>query len=237
MSDKKQKLEKGLTPFGVAVFPRLNKPDTKYNSAGLFNTRLRLPAEEAQPIIDKISALSEEFFAATKKELTAAAADPTLKGEKKAKAKKALAELAFSTDKPYRMAVNDDGDETGEVEFNFKMKATYTDKKTGETKSRKVALFDAKGKPTSVEVWGGSVIAVAFEYMPFYTATVGVGVSLRLQAAQIKELRSGGARDASGYGFGQVEGYEAGDDSDLPNAGKAQKDDGEEAGVDEDEPF
>ena len=49
---------------------------------------------------------------------------------------------------------------------------------------------------------------VAYVLSPFSTA-IGVGVSLRLEAVQVLERREWGSRDASAFGFGDEEGFEA----------------------------
>lgn len=116
---------------------------------------------------------------------------------------------------PYKELYEND-EPTGEYEFNFKMKASGVSKKTGKPWTRKPAVFNAKGKPMSDEekakVGGGSVVKVAYEITPFYTAALGAGVSLRLEAVQVLELKSFQARDASAFGFGEEEGYDGVDE-------------------------
>ena len=46
---------------------------------------------------------------------------------------------------------------------------------------------------------------------PYYVAAVGAGVSLRLKAVQIIDLKTGGGADASAYGFSATEGFTAPD--------------------------
>lgn len=219
MADKRATF---VTPRGVAVYPRLNEPDTKYNAAGTYSLRLRLPAEQAQPLIDRIESMLSEKYEATKAELIEAGKAKMkdgkvlmLKDGKPTKDKDGSLKTLEMADKCYRMTLDDDGEETGEVEFNIKMTASGVSKKTGKPWSRKPRLFDSKNKllPSGVAIWGGSEVEVAGEFNPFYT-TVGVGVSMRLEAVRVIKLVSGGNRDAGGYGFGEaVEGgYEAADE-------------------------
>jgi hypothetical protein len=178
-------MSKSITsPKGVARYPYLNTPDTKFNPDGDYKVGLVLePGEETDAFVAKLEAAMEASVAKAKKE------NPG----KKIK----VADLSMTTD-----------EDTGKVTVNFKMKAKVTTK-AGKTFEQKPALFDAKGKPMSDKrVGGGSVIKVAFDPTPFYTATVGAGVTLRLQAVQVISLNSGGNRDASGFGFGAEEGYE-----------------------------
>lgn len=196
------------TPAGTAIYPKLTTPDTKYKALGEYTTKVLLTAEEAQPIIDKYEAELATFFEAEKAEL--------MKGDGKAKAK--AKGLKLATDRPFKPEYDDDGNETGNYIFNFKMPARIP----REGKPDLVLqpdVFDAKGKKlTKVpEIWSGSKIRVSAQFRPFNTA-IGVGISLRLQAVQILELRQGGSRDASGYGFDAEEGYSAedGDDEATP---------------------
>jgi len=216
----KVKYEKITTPKGIAVFPRLNDPDTKFVAEGQYSVRLRLSAEDAQPLIDRIDVLAQEMFDAEKARL--------MKGDGKAKAKAKTLKMA---DKAYKEAVDDEGNETGEYEFNFKMKAQYTNKKTSKITKQKPKLFDASGKalPDSVSVWGGSIIKVAAQYMPFATA-IGVGVSLRMNAVQVIDLVTSGGGNAGSYGFGEEDGYTAPDADETPTGGSDETPDSDAGG-------
>ena len=111
-------------------------------------------------------------------------------------------------DVPY--SVNE---ETGAVSVRFKLKAKVTPK-NGDPFEQRPAIFDAKGKPITgdAKVGGGSKVKVAYELIPYYTAIAGAGISLRMKAVQVIDLKeySGGA-SADAYGFGEEEGYEAED--------------------------
>ena len=48
------------TPAGVAVYPRLNEPDYKFDPAGQFSVTVRVGAEEGQKLKDKLDA--KPFF-------------------------------------------------------------------------------------------------------------------------------------------------------------------------------
>lgn len=202
MADKRPQLEKFITKKGVAVWPRLHEPDTKFKAEGEYSAKIRLSADDSQPLIDRIETLIAEAYEAEKERLLA---DP----KTKAKAKS----LKYA-DKPYKEATDSDGNETGEYEFNIKMKAQVTNKKTGKVTHLTPKLFDAKGKPLpeSVQIWGGSTIKVAGRYNPFATA-IGVGLSLRLEAVQVIELvTAGSGGNAGSYGFGEEDGYESNDE-------------------------
>lgn len=184
-----QKLPMHRTPEGVAIYPSLVKPDTRFNADGVFKLKLRLPFEDAEGVLEVIDAAFDEQLAVIKKER---------KGKKVKEA-----------DKPYEMVVNEEGEETGEVDINFKMNHVVRPQNK-EPFSQKPDLFDAKGnKFTPRSIWGGSKVKVAFQIQPYFTAQIGSGVTLRLKAVQVIELVEGGGGSAESYGFGEEEGYEA----------------------------
>lgn len=173
------------TPKGTAKYPWLSVPDTKFNSDGDYKVTLVLPVQEA----DTIMQFLDEQLAASE-----ALAKKNNPGKK-----------VKVADAPYKV-----DEENGNVEINFKMKAKVT-MQSGESFDQKPALFDAKGKPlTDVNVGGGSKIKVSYECVPFYTALIGAGISLRLRAVQVIDLVefSGGAA-AGAYGFEEEDGFEA----------------------------
>jgi hypothetical protein len=191
-----------MTPTGIAVYPKLNTPDTKFKAGGEFAVRLKLTAEESEPLIELYEAELAKTFEAAKAELMAG------DGKSKAKAKA----LKLAADKPYKAEFDDEGEETGAMLFNFKM----PNRIAREGKPDLVLfpdVFDSKGKQLKdvPEIWGGSKLKVSGQLRPFNTA-IGVGLSLRLQAVQIIQLNTRGSRDAAGYGFGAEDGgYEGAD--------------------------
>jgi hypothetical protein len=189
MAFKKAELVK--SPEGIAVYPWLNKPDTKFNPDGEYRTKLRIPAEEAQGFITKLMAIYE-----------ANVAEQTKIAKKKVKA----------ANLPWAETFDEEGNEDGFIEFSFKRKAKVT-MKDGSQFESKVALFDSANNPlpADVSVYGGSTIVIAAEVVPYYTATVGAGITLRLKAVQVKKLVQGGGNGgASSFGFDADEdGYKA----------------------------
>jgi ssDNA-binding protein len=186
-----EKRQYHISPAGIAQYPRLTKPDTKFKADGEYKVTLVLPGAEAQPLIELIdNAMGESLVKARK--------------ENPAKAKT----IKAATDKPYKAVTDDEGNETGEYKFNFKMAAKVTSKKNGSTWEQKPALFDAKLKPlVDPKIGGGSTVKVKFEMYQFYTALVGAGVSLRLLAVQVLDLVEYSKSGSEGFEAG--EGYEA----------------------------
>lgn len=182
----KKKYEIIKTPAGTAVWPKLTKPDTKFNADGVFSTKLRIPAEEAQGLIQKLNEIHQANLS-----------------EQTKIAKKKVKEAAL----PWVEVLDEDGNETGDLEFNFKRVAKVTTK-DGKKFDVKIPLFDSQNQPLEdVDVWGGSTIVIAAEVVPYYTAMVGAGLSLRLKAVQVKKLVQGGAGgNAEAFGFESEDG-------------------------------
>jgi hypothetical protein len=228
----------GFPLKGTFVYPRLNTPDTKFKDEGEYQVRLRVSAEEAAPVIEKVDALATEIFEATKASIEEEIAAATKAKKPLGKLKEKLAKLKY-TDKCYKPALDDDGNETGEIEFNFKMTASGVSKKNGKPWTRAPQVFDGKGKELKGKaipsIWGGTIGRVDGFYNPFCTA-VGAGVSLRLEAVQIIKLQSGsGSASAAQRGFAAEEdGYEAEEEPGSQFPGE-EGGEGEGSGTDGDE--
>lgn len=201
MSNDKFPKVKIMTPRGRAIFPKLDKPDTKWKAEGQYSVKLSLPPESVEKYREPIAAMLAKYVEETREKLKSG------DGKAKAKAKTLTVNDAFFSDE-----VDDDGENTGNIIVNFKMTASGVSKKDGKPWSRKPAVFDAKGKSLKVcpPVWGGSVLIVAGEAVPYYTPKDNLcGVTLRLEGVQIIELRSGSNRDAADFGFHEEEGFAA----------------------------
>ena len=212
-----------ITPAGIAVWPKLNEPDT-YKGKSTFNTKLVIdPTEDGlvnkQPrnLVEAAEELRDAFLEATRASLLEQAAE--LKAAKKgAKAKEAADKArdieAVDFGKP---EVDDDsGEETGKLVISAKTNSTYKDKK-GVERDRKITVFDAKGKKLdeAPQIGSGSTLKIAASMVPYYMpADNVVGVTLYLDAVQIIDLVTfGGGRSAEAYGFGEEEGYSTSDEA------------------------
>jgi hypothetical protein len=209
---KKINYKTGTTPLGVAVFPHLNKADDKFNKV-VFKVNLQVDPEAAQPIADNVEALLVQLEKADPAVLCLLKekdADKLKIAVKQKKVKRADPAVLPETDK--------EGNETGKTILKLKKNGTYKDKEGNDVQT-KLPLFNAKRTPTTVNVWGGSEIKVSFKYMPWINAKNEIGVKLGMEAVQVLVARSGGNKDASEYGFGEEEGYEApaaGEDAGTP---------------------
>lgn len=206
---KREKAPRLTMPKGVAIFPWLNRADTKYKPAGEYRVKVRYQREDVEEIITKLDELKEKALAEAKK-------NPKNKGKK------------VRDNDYYTTVVDDNGDETGEVEFSFKRLAAGT-RKDGTKWTAKPDLFGPDGKKLDADVliFGGSVIRVSFEVVPYDTPAAGAGISLRLMAVKVVEL-SEGNRSAASYGFeddeeeGESEGEGGGEEG--AGADKSEKD-------------
>lgn len=199
MAEARKKDPKFTTPKGVFKYPRLNEPDTKFKDAGEYSVKVIFTPDELEGLMAKLQELQDEAVAAGKEEWEA---------------------LPKASQKKNPFKVNDlvaddydaDDQETGNVVMSFKLLASGVNKKTNKAWSRKPVIFDAKraviAKPPSI--WGGTVGRVCFTVSPYFTATAGAGLSLRISSVQILDLVSGGQRDGADEGFDEEDGgYEA----------------------------
>lgn len=179
------------TSKGVAVYPHLLKPDTKYKDTGVYHIKVKYEkdSEYAIELAHLIDAAMKESLKLVREALV------KTKGEKKAK----MIELA---DKPYSV-----DDEDGSYTFSFKMNAEGKSRKTGERFTQKPVVYNAAGTPVEgMKVGGGSVVRVSFELKQFpadpadATPKVGAGATLRLHAVQVIKLVEFGA-NAEYHGF------------------------------------
>jgi hypothetical protein len=217
----REKRTRITTPKGVAVFPWLNKPDTKWKPEGEYRVKVRIPTEAAQPLIDQLQPTHD---AIVKESKAAFAKNPKNKGKK----------WNNKVIDFYTTVVDENGDETGEVEFNFKRRASGISAKTNEPWSIKPDLFDAKGKPLNpdAKVFGGSIVKVSFE-VNSYDKPIGTGISLSLCAVQVIKLVEG-QRSAEQYGFGnESEDDDADTSGDDPVDGDSDDAEGGEGAGDE----
>lgn len=215
------KRDRYTSPRGVAIFPRLNEPDTKFDADGIFSVRLAYEADDANflALVKKLEAKRDELFAQWLSE------NPK---------KKKVAEVA----PVFAEELDENGDETGRLTLNFKMKAKGKSKRTGKVFEMRPNFFDARGVElvNPPNVGGGSVLKIGFEvWGSFVESAKKFYLSLRLQGVQVIELVEFGHRSAKDYGFGEEEGYEADesattrsdddDDDDADTSGDAGGDD------------
>lgn len=225
----KEKLPSFTTPRGVFVYPKLTKPDFGTNDYpkpdGEYNVKVMMTKKTAAPLLKLLSPLQKE-------------------AEKDGQAEYDKLKKATRKSNPFKVhplcvpEYDEDENETDNVIFNFKMKASGKSKKDGSTWHRKPVIFDAKGVVMKKvpNIWGGTEGKVNFDVQSFFTLAAGAGLSKYLTAAQIIDLVEDGNKSADAYGFGVEDGYEY-DEAGFVDANEEAGDDaeaGEDAGDEED---
>jgi len=193
--------ERVTSPTGLAKYPKLNEPDFKFKpQEGLFSVQLIYTPEEAKPFISQLEAIYKKAYQAACQEA----------GKKTIKRAPHI---------PWGQELDKDDNETGNIFVKFNMKHKHFNKQGDLAFEQRPALFDAAGSPSQDLVGGGSRIKVNAEVNPWNVPALGFGVSLRMKAAQIIELRSpSGPMNAESYGFSSEEETHANGGETFPEA-------------------
>ena len=177
---------KFVSPKGIAIYPKLNRPDSKFDADGVYSTRLE-DNEETRKFIAKLVAVRDDFFE-----------------EQDAKIRK-----KFSLADVFEEELNDEGEETGFLIVKFKLNAKVKTK-DGTEYDQKPNLFDSSKPPKPLDdcnPWSGSTLRVAGDIVPYAMgSSKTVGVSLRMKGVQVINLVQGGGAEAASYGFSDEEG-------------------------------
>jgi hypothetical protein len=234
MTEQRKKKPMFTTPKLPLKWPKLDKVDygTKEHPKpdGQYVTKMVAQADDpvVKAFLRQIEPAYREAIAQAEEEFK------KLKVETRKKLGKITINDLFTT-----LYDKDTEEPTGEIEFKFAMKASGK-RKDGTKWSAKPAVYDAKGKVMTVvpEIWSGSIAKVSFEAVPYFIPGTGAaGLSLKLKAVQIIEMRQGGARAAKDFGFGEEDGYEY-DEADAQATEDGFKDESGSSTVDDDEvPF
>jgi len=177
-----QKAKKYTSPFGKAIYPHLSRADVRFKAEGEFKVDLEVDGTQAEEMKQMLNSLAEQSVKEAQ--------------EKTGKKNIKKAQLPFK-------------DEDGKTIFKFKMKASGTNTKTGDSFKQRPALFDNELNPINpeeVNIWGGSILRVSYQPSLWFTPMLGAGVSLRLKSVQVKDLVEGGSQAGSSSDFDKVEG-------------------------------
>lgn len=147
-----------ITPRGVAVYPHLHSPDFEFDSAGIFDTKLRVSEGDAQEFMEKV-----------KTEYKAFAKENKLKVRQQG------------------LPWTEDEDNPGHILIKAKMKHNITTR-DGDTITKTPVILDAaKNKlQPGLRIGGGSEMKLSCLMVPY--KGFGGGVSLRLMAVQVLKL-------------------------------------------------
>lgn len=176
------------TPLGVAQYPWLVEPDTKFNPDGDYKVNMLFAkwTPELKYIVNDLNQMLEEYYQAI-------ITDP---------------KYAKNASKIQKADIWEE-DCDGDIVMKFKQKAII--KSIKGTHEVKIPIFDSKGKPLSdIKLGGGSHIKLCFSAAPYYVPSTRMcGLSLRpvaVQVIELKEWAEGGTMQA--YGFKDEDGYE-----------------------------
>lgn len=104
-------------------------------------------------------------------------------------------------------------DKEGNFLFKFKKVHEFKDKKTGDIVKTSVPIYDKYGNPVDYDIGNGSEVVVAFSPRAYHMNKNNNGLSLRLDAVQVIELKTR-AMGADFFGFETSEG---GDEEQAPS--------------------
>ena len=157
---------------GTALWAKVFEPDCKWNPLGDYSINLQMPVADSVEMSEKLDQIVQAKFKEAIEE------DPRLKN-------------TLTTQDVCQVVYDrDTGDDTGNVEFKFKLKSKVQ-KRDGSYYEQQPAVLDAKKVPINSDtlIGNGSKVKVAFEPVPYVlAATKKVGVSLRLKAVQVIDL-------------------------------------------------
>lgn len=182
------KHERMTSPVGIARWPRLSEPDTKFDKDGVYKVDLIVNGDDAKEMVSTIHRVLDTHMNEIKRQ--------------KPNWKKKVGNLPFTEE------VDDQGNETGNMVFKFKLRAIGI---SGEDRwEQRPIVIDSQKTPmdmNEVRVGQGSKIRVGCEVVPYMSPMVGAGVSLRLKMVQVVELREASTSIDADWGFDVVEGF------------------------------
>jgi len=173
---------------GTAKFCHLNEPNKRFDKEfGVWNCDLAVDSDQAEVLKNALRPLFEEELQKIQE------ANP---GKEIKKAQNPFSEQS---------------DGTTLVKIKRKAGGRRLDGTTYTLSSP--ALYDSACKPLpeDVQIWGGSTMNVTCRPNFWYSAALGFGVSLDLEAVQVIELANGGVSSvaAEAFGFTEEEGFVA----------------------------
>lgn len=179
------------SPFGEAIYPHLNKPDTKFDERGTggeFKVDLAIDGDKGgEELFNVVSAASQEAFDNWMADEKGGAKLPKLKRDE------------FKVYCPARPERDENtGEPTGRYIFDFRQNAKIK-LKDGTFKAITVGLWGSTGKDAVTRgIWSGSIIRVryALRAIPM-PGLKQVGVRLDFASVQVRKF--GGQQQAQGF--------------------------------------
>lgn len=156
---------------GTALWAKVMEPDTKFVPEGQYTIKVVMPVTEAAELCEQLDSYASQKLAEVVKE------QPKLKA-------------VLSTTPAYTTEYDDDGNDTGNVIFNCKLKAVQV-LRDGTKRVQKPFVCDSKVKPLNPDtlIGNGSKVIVKVQPNPYMMpATKTVGVSLKMLGVQVIDL-------------------------------------------------
>lgn len=205
------------TAFGLAQYPHLNKPDSKFNPDNpMFKTGLLLSGDDALNMKARVDEAAEAAYAAFFEEGDGKAIPMGKRKE-------------YTVYRPYEEVTDDNtGDPTGDIVFDFKQNANIK-LRDGTVKRVEIGIYDAKGEPVKdVLVRHGSEVRINYSMRPIPMKSLKqIGVRLDFGRVQVRKWAEGSAG-----GFGAVDGDEAPEGGHGGGFGSADRETEGSAGAD-----
>lgn len=172
-----------ITPKGIAVFPRIRKPDVFQNEVVGYTIRVKLTPEEIKLYEQKFDALIKEALRL-----------PEFQGKNFSRP---LLPIAQEKD--------------GSCSLKFKSKCSFFDRNNQEHKIH-INVYDAKKNliDNEEEIPNGSIVKVAFTPRVFWSSSIVYGVKLSINAVQLiqKASSKNNGKTAEDFGFQTEDGYD-----------------------------
>lgn len=208
------KYKRVTTPVGVAHYPWLQEPDTKFVPEGQYSCNIFLNMDDAKKLMKTIDMTIKDKVDSEKKET----------GKSKLKVCKP----------PYIIGGSDEDVNDivpkGQVLFKIKSKAEIKG-----TPVRPLVYDSQSSEPYSggLKVFGGSKVKVAFDLRTWHVPSTGVGVTLSLVAVQVIELQERAAPSLESMGFEKEdEGFVFGDQDNSTEGTTHDKKENQESAAD-----
>lgn len=174
---------------GSAMWAKVMEPDTKFVPEGQYTIKVVMPVTEAAELCEQLDSYATQKLAEVVKE------QPKLKA-------------VLSTTPAYTTEYDEDGNDTGNVTFNCKLKAVQV-LRDGTKRVQKPFVCDSKVKPINPDtlIGNGSKVIVKVQPNPYMMpATKTVGVSLKMLGVQVIDLVEYGMPTTTNL-FDEEDGY------------------------------
>lgn len=200
-----------FTPEGIASYPWLNTPDTKFGTPGNYTCGLVLDPG-SDPTVDQFLDKYDKFMVKAKadciQEIQEVVSEIPDNPKNKA-SRQALQDIIDNIDEHFKSPLVDQYDDAGELTgrkiLNCSSKATFEDRRTGNIISLKPDAFDATGKKMEEPpaIMGGAILKLKIQLKNYFIkASKACGIAKpNIYAYQVKSLGGSGAG-----GFGAMDG-------------------------------